>query len=261
MKQIFTLLTFLLLNIIGNGQTSVVPIVTDNILLGGVQNGKWLTAKQTIPLMKNEVDLFLISPKGLQKNIIHGKKGNDADDFCVDTRIIEVIPDISSIAIGANIHWNPFPRTPKTIPVFNKTYQKIVSDLLKTKRIAKPKIKITQIFQIDLDGDGTEEVLMTGTNYRRGIYEVQAGGDYSFALLRKIINGKSRTILIDGEFFTKRGDYPPPLTWEIDLIADLNGDGKMEVWLDVYYYEGNSSHLYEITPNKLNKILEVECGV
>jgi len=63
MKFILTILTFLLLKPIIVGQTSVVPIISDNILLGGVQNGKWLTAKQTLPLIKNEVDLFLISCK------------------------------------------------------------------------------------------------------------------------------------------------------------------------------------------------------
>jgi len=260
MKQIFTFLTFLLLNIIANGQTSVVPIVSGSVVIGGAQNGKWLTAKQTIPLLTDNLDLFLISQKGLQKTVIRGKKGADAE-FCEETRMINFDKEIYSILVGSNISWNPFPRTAKVVPKTNKTYQKIVSDFLKTKRIANPKIKIIQIFRIDLDGDGADEVLITANHYRREIYEAPSAGDYSFALLRKIVNGKAQNFLIDGDFYAKRDPEGLPLTREINLIADLNGDGKMEVWLDVAYYEGNSEFIYELNQDRLTKVLEMGCGV
>jgi hypothetical protein len=260
MKHILTFFTFLLFATVTFGQTSVMPIVSGGVVVGGVQNGKWLTAKQMIPLLKNNLDLFLISQKGLQKTVIRAKKGEDAD-FCDETRMIDFGKEIYSIAVGSNISWNPFPRNPKVVAKTDKTYQKIVADFLKTKRIINPKIKITQIFRIDLDGDGTEEVLITANHYRRGDYESPSAGDYSFALLRKIVNGKPNNFLIDGEFFPKRDNSTIPTNLEVDLIADLNGDGKMEVWLDGSYYEGNSSLIYELNKDRLTKVLEMGCGV
>jgi hypothetical protein len=259
MKHIFTIFTFLFFATVTFAQTSVMPIVSGSVVVGGVQNGKWLTAKQTVPLLKDNLDLFLISQKGLQKTVIRAKTGEDAD-FCDETRMIDFGKEIYSIAVGSNISWNPFPRTPKIIAKTDKTYQKIVVDFLKTKRIANPKIKITQIFRIDLDGDGTEEVLITANNYRREIYESPSAGDYSFALLRKIVQGKAQNFLIDGEFYAKRTEGLP-LTREIRLISDLNGDGKMEVWLDTAYYEGNSDSIHELNKDRLTKVLEMGCGV
>jgi hypothetical protein len=118
-----------------------------------------------------------------------------------------------------------------------------------------------QIVRIDLEGDGTAEVLLTGSFYKKGVMEAQTPGDYSFALLRKIVDGKARNILIEGEFFTKRDYYDPPNERRILAVADLNGDGRMEIVLDTFYYEGNWKRVLEIDGTKLTKVLEVSCLV
>jgi hypothetical protein len=131
---------------------------------------------------------------------------------------------------------------------------------LRTKGIAKTKLNLNQIIQVDLEGDGQREVLITGNFYKRGIMEAQTVGDYSFALLRrKTVKGKVRNILIGGEFFTKRGYYDPPNERKILAVADLNGDGRMEIVLDTFYYEGNWKQVFEIKGTKLSKVLEVSC--
>ena len=115
----------------------------------------------------------------------------------------------------------------------DKTNQKIVADFLKTRRISKTKIKVTQAFQINLDGDGTQEIIIAANYYKRGMVNEQSVGDYSFVLLIKIVNGKPQNILVDGEFFTKpfleKGEYDPPNIREISPIADLNGDATVDL--------------------------------
>ena len=138
---------------------------------------------------------------------------------------------------------------------------KIAADFLKTKGIVKTKIKLSQIVQIDLEGDGQNEVLITGNFYKKGLMEEQSAGDYSFVLLRRIVKGKTRDVLIEGDFFTKRGEYAPPNEREILAIADLNGDGKMEIVLHSFYYEGSWNQVFEIKGTKLSKVLEVSCIV
>ncbi len=79
--------------------------------------------------------------------------------------------------------------------------------------------------------------------------------------MRKIVKGKAQNILIEGDFFTKRGEYDPPNEREIAAIADLNGDGKMEIVLHSFYYEGSWNQVFEMKGGKLTKVLEVSCLV
>ncbi len=91
--------------------------------------------------------------------------------------------------------------------------------------------------------------------------KIQTVGDYSFVLLRKIVNKKVQNILVWGEFITKNEDLPPPNTYEITGIADLNGDGKMEIVANSAYYEGASQTIFEIQGNKPVAVLEIGCGL
>ena len=62
---------------------------------------------------------------------------------------------------------------------------------------------------------------------------------------------------------TKKIDFGAPSEYEVSAIADLNGDGKMELVIYCQYYEGNWVETYEIKSGKLSsvKILDVACGV
>jgi hypothetical protein len=117
----------------------------------------------------------------------------------------------------------------------------------------------------DLDGDGKKEIIIAAYYYKREIIEEQSVGDYSFVLLRKMVGRKWQNILISGEFFTKSfvqsGEYGPPNSHKITALADLNGDGKMEIVMRSYYYEGHWNAVFELSKTKLNKVLEVECGL
>lgn len=265
------LTTFLLFGVIFvsamSGQNSVVPIVVGEDLIGGAENGKWITAEKTDTQLKDKTEFKIINFNGVKQGVFVGTKADRG--ICENARItfaeLEAEDnDEQKLYLGTFADWDPLPRIPTKIPLSNKSNQKIVADFLKTKRIVKTKIKITQAFQISINGDGTKEVIIVANYYKRGMGELQSVGDYSFVLLRKVVNGKWQNILIDGEFFTSKliqsGEYGPPNIREISPLADLNGDGKIEIILKSYYYEGNWKAVYELSKNKLTKVLEVECG-
>lgn len=268
MRITTALLGLLILNLtVPAQQESVVMIATTYYLLGGSKNGKWLTAETVAPLIKKETKMVLIDVKGIVKG--GGILTDMGEDYggCGENKAVRLEPEIRSgiVAVGDNAKWNPVPRLPKSIRVTNKSYMKIAADFLKTKGIARTKIKLSQIVQIDLEGDGKYEIIIAGNYYKKGMGEEQNAGDYSFALLRKTVNGKPQNILLGGDFFTAKllrsGEFAPPNVHKITAIADLNGDGKMEFGLWEIYHEGNRSAVFEMKNGKPVKVLESECYV
>ena len=47
----------------------------------------------------------------------------------------------------------------------------------------------------------------------------------------------------------------------IYALADLSGDGKMEIVPETSYYEGNWKQVFEMKNGKPLKVLETECYV
>ena len=43
-------------------------------------------------------------------------------------------------------------------------------------------------------------------------------------------------------------------------VLDLNGDGKLEVVVHSFYYEGSETTIYRCEPDEIEEMLSVECG-
>lgn len=246
-------------------QTKIIPIadMRYSVLLGGVDGGKWIKPEKVIPTLKDQTEFVIAGFRGVEEGgVTVGKKG-ERSEVC-DADYLELDFDLKSetgVAIGSAAKWKPVPRIPQEISADSREYKTIVGDFLKTRGISKSPVKITRGFRVDLDGDGRDEVVLSATFYKKGIMESQSIGDYSFVLLRKIIGGKARNILVWGEFITKKEELPPPNTYEITGIADLNGDGRMEIVSDSAYYEGAAQTVFEIRADKAVAVLEVGCGL
>lgn len=268
MKIFIAAVCLLTLSFIVSAQTKVVPIVELNVggLLGGVENGKFIDAKTTAAKLKGDETYTLFAFAGREEAKVKLTKPENSQDVCEDFYHISVKDEgepFLGIGLGEGYKWNPIPRAPKPVNLNDATYKKAVTDVLRLKGITKTTIKLTQAYRIDLEGDGVEEVLISATFYKGGLTAGAARNDYSFILLRKIIGGKVQNIVVAGDFITKKIEFGAPNEYEISSIADLNGDGKMEMILHSAYYEGSSSWVVEMKGNKPTDIetLAVGCGV
>ncbi|MCA1625418.1 MAG: hypothetical protein LC768_02045 [Acidobacteria bacterium] len=249
---------------------SIVPILNLQVkgLMGGVENGKFVNAKTTVGKLSSETKYKIFEPYATSIVDMIFTKPVNSMDVCDDfygfgEKDFAKTENSKGVAIGANASWNAMPRQPKKIALTDIKYKKATADALQTKGIFTKTIKLTQVFRIDLEGDGTEEVVITATSYPSGVYSSAKKNDYSFVLLRKVVNGKARNIIVTGDFITKKIDFGAPGEYEVSAIADLNGDGKMELVIYCQYYEGNWVETYEMKGGKLSsvKILDVACGV
>ena len=104
--------------------------------------------------------------------------------------------------------WNAMPRRLKIASPEAQVYKDAAAEILRSKGIVNPKVNLTQVIQVDLDGDGVEEVLVSATNYARfkpegGLTPDARAGDYSLVFLRQVVQGQVVTKIITGEYYPK----------------------------------------------------------
>ncbi len=267
MKRSLVILAISLLTIGAvSAQKKAIPIAEMGVggLLGGVENGRWLAADKMAAKMHDETEFIFVGWKGVEEGGVAVAKKELSQDVCQDFIGLKFdLETETGIALGADAKWKPVPRVPAGIALTNATYKKAVADYLKTKGLAKAVIKLTQAYRVDLEGDGTDEVLLTATYYKGGLDASPSRGDYSFVLLRKAVGKTVVNYLLAGDFMTKSSNFSAPSEYTISAIADLNGDGKMEIVTYGAYYEGEFAGAYEMIAGRPVEIkaLSVGCGV
>ena len=267
MKTVLSL--FIVFTVIAIGvraQSSVVPIIELKLrgLMGGVQNGRWVAPAKVKPTLKSETEFMLVGRNGVEEGGVTLAKKGEREDVCQDfTRMEFELKQDHGVAIGSGAKWNPAPRIPKAIDRNNAAYKTAVTSFLRKKGIPRPVVRIQEIFRIDLEGDGVEEVVLSATHYKKGLSSNASIGDYSFVIVRKAVGKTVTDHLLDGDFILKKVDFGAPTENHISAISDLNGDGKMEIVLYGLYYEGEFASAYEMKNGRPVKIKEFEigCGV
>jgi len=78
--------------------------------------------------------------------------------------------------------------------------------------------------------------------------------------LRRVVDGNVRTELIAGEVYAKPNESVAPNVYNLAAVLDLNGDGKLEVIVYSFYYEGGETTIYRCGPEKAEAVLSVACG-
>lgn len=175
-----------------------------------------------------------------------------------DSDLLGDWPGPYGVAISA-----PWELTPHLVEQFNDdgTYAAFASGLLAERglNVADPIIK--QLIRTDLEGDGTNEVLVVAENLAGGYLPQE--GDYSIAFMRKTVGGEVATAIIGESVVTDAGEGAFVVGFSIGAVADLNGDSQMEIVSNAAYFEGFGVEVWEYVDDDIGlfKYLEVGCGV
>ena len=244
------------------GPANVIVDLKNEYIVGAADKGKWLDSAHAAAALKAGASLRVYS-LDRELGTTTAAKPKEMGEPCPDTQTVDVSPKRDNATIALSATWNALPRKPRKADVTQPTYVEAVREFLKGHGLADPKIKITQILRIDLDGDGEEEVLISATNYLAkadGVPSSSPADSYSVVLLRRVVAGKVKTQLVVGEVYPRSKEFSAPNRFRVLSVLDLDGDGKMEVIVDSAYYEGGATTIYRCTPSKIEELLSTGCG-
>lgn len=262
-------------------------IAFNGILLGGFIKTNWVSAEdlQDKPQYHSYRiwggnDCTLYSSQGYEGQCVMTAIRNEQETPFLD---VNTPPNGELIGHGdmrlvLDGQWNATPRQAQALSPNNQVYRNIVKKYLERQGLSNVIPNIMQLYRVDLEGDGVDEIVITAQNVftspaemarwqpdqplstGTGIPGGALRGNYSLILLRKNINGRVLEIPLL-QFIALKDSTPVDLNWtpprlhKIYQFADLNGDGILEILAGQDFYEGNSYRVFEVRGRQVKEVL------
>jgi hypothetical protein len=160
------------------------------------------------------------------------------------------------IGVGISAPWIITPHLVETLED-DGTYSAFATELLAERGLDVPEPTLRQILQVDLEGDGVNEVIVVAEDVTEGLFAED--GDYSIVFMRQTAQGDVRTSIL-GESVIVTASDPFVTSYSIGALADLNGDAVMEIVITGAYYEGIGVEAWESTAEGPVMRISSGCG-
>jgi hypothetical protein len=171
-------------------------------------------------------------------------------------------PGFGYSAIGVVGDWPVQPRPAEQVGLQVDEYRQIGATFAAELGVDGAAGAVEQVVRSDLDGDGMEEVLVAFERYSGEPFG--APGDYSIVYLRvPRVGGPVEDVRLFGEAVAPDlpdDELPFLLRARVLAVADLNGDGRMEIVLRTWYYEGAGVSVFELSGAAATEVMSNGCG-
>lgn len=239
------------------------PVVdaTRGYLLGARVNGTWREGQHIAARVRAGQRYRVLGRAGLL-GVSTGSRPGANEDVCTETFQVELSPEREAGEIAVGGTWNPQPRRVTWLsPAAASGYAGAVRQVVQQHGIRNPVARVTAAIRADLDGDGTEEVVIAATRSAESLGWEARAGDYSIVFARKLVAGSVRTILLEQEYHPRASATAVPNEYALAGVWDLDGDGRLEIVVRGRYYEGDWTTIHGLRGTMAQKLVSAGCGV
>lgn len=158
---------------------------------------------------------------------------------------------------------NPRPRPVRRLSTSSAVYRDAAAQVLTGLGIDDAEPEIVQAIAADLDGDGTDEVVVVVEQALDTPDNYGGAGDYSVAFVRQVVDGSVTTTTFQVSLGRDTPELVPPQDMDVvrvAAIADFNGDGRMEIGTELHFWEGSTMAVHELAADgTIHKVLNSTC--
>lgn len=187
-----------------------------------------------------------------------GDEAGPVVDLPVELPQTQVSTGYNAVAVTAD--WPLQPRPVRQVGLEVPEYATIGTSLVSDAVATAPDGSVVQAVRVDLDGNGVEEVLVTYERQEAGDF----GGEGDFSSIYVRYPSSDGTVvdeLLVSYISADPTDFPTPGRYTLGAIADLNGDGVMEVMVRDSFWESAGMQVFALVDGRLSRVSGGGCGV
>ncbi|NUM45393.1 MAG: VCBS repeat-containing protein [Anaerolineales bacterium] len=232
-------------------------IVAGEEILGGVRDGEWLDLASASDHFTPGDTYHLYSGLTYQGAVV-GVETFIPTIGCNGYESLSSVyfePSIGFGSLAISGPWNALPRVPSLGNNKEQAYLNALAPLLRKGGVGDSPVLITDAWIIDLDKDGTDEVVVSANRQSSYAWPYANGGDYNLVAVLYPKEDKYVAVELVGDYYKEKTDYIAPDAYRIWAVLDLNGDNKMEVIVRGQHYEGGQTLIYTYKKQKASLVL------
>jgi hypothetical protein len=228
------------------------------LLLGGVNKETWIAPEISVARFSGEVTYALHSFTQESKYFLWGESPESSPTCKTYFVGTEAVLDESGF-VGVMDGWAITKRPVTALSDDEKFYRQAVTDWLNAEGVSAPQVDSVQVYRVDIEGDGTDEVFVSASHLDDSRHTTKAG-DYSVILMRQVVGKDVVTKLVVGDVYhSKDMEITYPRTYSLANFIDLNQDGTLEVVVDIQKWEGFGARVFQIDGEDVIQTLSAEC--
>jgi hypothetical protein len=241
-------------------------VVSIDGVLGGWNGSEWFATDDDVAPARSGDQYRIV---GLDQPITTATGGapvalpcNGSTNWRVDVGLGTFGRSLEPAAVAVSGIALPQPRPVALLPTDDETAFAAARDVFSSLGRDVPEPQLAQVIRADLDGDGADEIIVVADRLE-GTADLDAEpGDYSLVFVR--YTGLGRTTVLWDRIAETVSDGSEPATWlvveRIGAVADLNGDGRMELVAQQDYFDGFATAVLEQAGEEFVTRISVGCA-